>query len=334
MAPSINPDELGEVLERFRASIPRFERAGRYVERELARILASAGVPAAVTYRVKDVSSYRGKVIDKGYADPWAQVTDKVGARVIVQKVRDVDAVHKAIAACGTLPIVGMTDKRKGKSYKSFEYSGLHLDVEVPSEAGETELITCEVQVRTIAQDAWSVVSHKFVYKPEIKLPKRSRHAIVRLVGLVELFDEEVERVITKYEKVAKTRRRALISNAAESNYRRFNDNSWSTDLSTEILDVVGRAVPDDQVEGYPDVLTDWVEQNAEGLEQLYSTYGAGSEWDSDYTYALFTQPESIVILERLEHTPELLDHEWNAAGLPEAWLRPMAAHAQRTDRE
>jgi ppGpp synthetase/RelA/SpoT-type nucleotidyltranferase len=31
----------------------------------------------------------------------------------------------------------------------------------------------CEVQVRTAAQDVWSVLSHKFVYKPALNASRR-----------------------------------------------------------------------------------------------------------------------------------------------------------------
>lgn len=80
------------VLRRFREAVPRFERAREGVLAILKEILAAAGIDATLTARVKDIDSFRGKLeLRTDYADPWKQITDKIGARAIVHRADAVD---------------------------------------------------------------------------------------------------------------------------------------------------------------------------------------------------------------------------------------------------
>lgn len=172
------------VLRRFREAVPRFERAREGVLAILKEILAAAGIDATLTARVKDIDSFRGKLeLRTDYADPWKQITDKIGARAIVHRADAVDQIHQLIETNGRLRIYDITDKRKLLGEKELGYSGLHLVVYAPAEEGDTEEVPVELQIRTIAQHAWSEVSHKLLYKPQIELDDADRRAIWRLVA-------------------------------------------------------------------------------------------------------------------------------------------------------
>lgn len=329
------PEDLAAAaIKRFRAERPRFERAGQAVVQLLEGVLAPIGIAPALSFRVKEVASFRTKVALKGYSDPWAEVTDKVGVRAMVHRPSEVDAIHRAIAADGRLEIWDVTDKRQGKDWDEFGYSGLHLDLHAPPEEGDAERVLCELQIRTVAQHAWSVVSHKLLYKPEVELPSEDKHAIMRLVALVELFDEEVERVMERVPD-AKT---AVVSEApwdladiVTAQYHTFAHTLGYEDLTRIVLPVVAAALERDGVDDYQAVLNAFVDQSRPALEQLYADYGPESDMATSPDYLLWSQPESLALLESLERRPNVLLAAWHDAGLPDSWLRPLAAHTDAT---
>jgi len=66
--------------------------------------------------------------------------------------------------------------ERKGieHSFKEFGYESIHLLIEVPSEILSQfqvkEGLICEIQLRTILQEAWSEIEHELVYKADWSL--------------------------------------------------------------------------------------------------------------------------------------------------------------------
>ncbi|MCL7496087.1 hypothetical protein M8I34_32485 [Streptomyces sp. MCA2] len=78
-----------------------------------------------------------------------------------------------------------------------------------------------------------------------------------------------------------------------------------------EFLDVALRAVRPEEREGYSERLTAFVEQHRARLEELLRAYGPGSRPASHGRYALVGQPETLVILERMETNPFGLRSEW-----------------------
>lgn len=79
-----------------------------------------------------------------------------------------------------------------------------------------------EVQIRTIVQDAWSVIDHKINYKRNIS-DKKLKRRILRLAALFELADQEFKHIKDEIN---------LIQESAKSSSENFDTN--------EKLDVVG----------------------------------------------------------------------------------------------
>lgn len=63
--------------------------------------------------------------------------------------------------------------------------------------------------------------------------------------------------------------------------------------------------------EGYIERLAAFVEQHRARLEELLRAYGLGSRPASPGRYALIGQPETLVILERMETNPFGLRSRW-----------------------
>lgn len=321
-----------QAIARFAREHDRFERAGEAVATVLRDVLAPVGISPTITSRAKDLASFRQKIVIKGYSDPWSQITDKVGVRAVVERAGDIDRIHQALVGDGRLRIYDTTDKRAELRFDSLGYSGLHLDVHAPAEDGDTEPIPCEIQIRTVAQDAWSVVSHKLVYKPHVELPDREKRAIMRLVALVELFDGEVERVMDTAHSLAAQQAPSQpaavdLLDVVSAQYARFEDTPGHSELSHLVLQAISAALDAAHVTNYARELERFVDQHRETLRNLYDDYGPRSGMATSSDYVLWSQPESLAVLESLEHRQHRLKQAWLDAGLPVAWLRSLADH-------
>ncbi len=331
-----DPDAL---IRRFVEYKPRLDDAASDVAELLKELLAGAAIHATVTSRVKDVESFRGKIAFRtDYTDPWAQITDKVGVRAIVHRTSHVDDIHRLIAEDGRLEIYDVTDKRGILDDNVLGYSGLHLDLHAPERDGDSERVPVELQIRTIAQHAWSEVSHRLLYKPQAELDPEDRRAVWRLVALVEVFDGEVARVMEKLPDDVPADAMAVTLSAAEfdeiiaAQYARFESNEWQRELTGLIVPALLEALSPEDHATYAAATNAWVSEQHGWLNDLYNRCGPGSSMGTVSDYVLWSQPESIGILESLAHRPWALVAAWRQHSLPDAWLKPFEAVGTEVD--
>lgn len=83
-------------------------------------------------------------------------------------------------------------------------------------------------------------------------------------------------------------------------------------------------AVREDERADYVQRLEAFADQHRERLQELLRAYGPGSAPAEHGRYALVGQPESLVICERLESAPLLLNGVWSDE-LPEILLDDLA---------
>ncbi|MER7983355.1 hypothetical protein [Streptomyces sp. NPDC095817] len=81
-----------------------------------------------------------------------------------------------------------------------------------------------------------------------------------------------------------------------------------------EFLDVALSAVRGEERAGYIERLAAFVEQHRARLAEMLHGWGPGSEAAKHGRYTLIGQPETLVILERMESVPLLLRGQWEQA--------------------
>lgn len=300
---------LEESLKRYQQELPIFIEAANLMAKELEDICRRAGVLAVVSAREKTVSSFVKKALAKsGYKDDaWNMTTDKVGARIIVETLSDRDRIIQAITT-SALRVSDPIDKEEEARPNENFYPGIHLQSVVPgvqlSDGGEIE---CEIQVRTKAQDLWSVPSHKLIYKGIVTPAPHTARRIWRLQTLTALFDEEVHRAIEEVSAKPGFEQFTLIS-IAEDCYYTFVPVPGDRDLSYEILLEIGETlVPDHDFEGYRSTINEFAKVEHARLSDIYMKFGESSKFADDPRYWLFTQPESILIFEGLHRRPDAI---------------------------
>jgi len=122
-------------------------------------------------------------------------ITDLIGVRVICLYEPDIEKIKDILER--NFDVLAITDKISDieSTENQFGYKSLHLDLKLnevrktlPENVNYADL-QFEIQIRTIIQDAWSVLDHKIKYKKNI--PSDLKRRINRLAALFELADEE-----------------------------------------------------------------------------------------------------------------------------------------------
>lgn len=122
-------------------------------------------------------------------------LSDFIGVRVICFYLEDVNSIRKELKKY--FREIEITDKadQLEKTADKFGYKSLHLDLmlkntsSLSTEFKKYKSIKFELQIRTIIQDAWSVLDHKIKYKKSI--PQSLKRRINRLSALFEIADDE-----------------------------------------------------------------------------------------------------------------------------------------------
>lgn len=166
--------------------------------------LAEKVVLSSISGRVKDRDECIGKFSrkyrtelegnDEGYQIK-DHITDLIGLRIVCLHEKDIDIIGEILKE--EFKVIDITDKTQIMNEKenSFGYKGLHLDLKLNekrqemSEYKRFSNLRFEIQIRTIIQDAWSVLDHKIQYKKTP--PTHIKRRINALAALFEIADKE-----------------------------------------------------------------------------------------------------------------------------------------------
>jgi ppGpp synthetase/RelA/SpoT-type nucleotidyltranferase len=158
-------------------------------------ILEQQGLTPAIKYRIKSFDAYYDK-LRKHYADNdnrrTLTVNDFFGLRIVCPFLEDIETVSSLIAT--HFEVLDTERKANQHSFREFGYDSVHLAVRLtPQQIGRLlpgVRRVCEIQLRTILQDAWAEVEHELVYKSDISLPNQSvRRKLASLNATLTLSD-------------------------------------------------------------------------------------------------------------------------------------------------
>jgi len=149
--------------------------------------------------RTKDVESFANKIQRKSktYVDPLNEITDICGIRVIVNYQDEVDKIVEMIEEEFEVDKVNSIDKGSLLNPNEFGYRSVHYVVSLTHARKRlTEWkaygdFKVEIQIRTILQHSWALISHSLQYKRENDVPQELKRKLFRLASLVELADDE-----------------------------------------------------------------------------------------------------------------------------------------------
>ncbi|MFF7300606.1 hypothetical protein [Streptomyces sp. NPDC008265] len=318
------PLTVEEAFQRYQQEHPRIEAAANATKTHLDNRAARKGITCQVSARAKELSSFNTKVYRKGYTDPWTQITDKAGVRLVVPHRGLLGPALELVKE--SLDVIEVQDYRDNHDDEyRLSYPRLHVQAVMFGAEKDPDGVPyqCEIQLRTEAVDLWSRMSHRLLYKPGVTPPPDVSRSLYRLIALVELYDLEVERGVEAMAQHPELVRSNLLLDMTEQVYRTLTDHPYSRDLSQDVLDVLAQTI--DDADTYGERLADFVEGHRKRIQRAYADYGPTSDHFLKHgRYMLASQPESLIIFERLTNARFRLKGTWDGQ-LPETMLTDMA---------
>ncbi len=209
MLPPADPKQVGDEvgLDSILAEYDRernryFDFVGR-LEDLFKLILTGHKVRVhSVTSRVKERDSLAAKLRrNPGKYSALADMTDIAGLRVTTYFEEDVEKVVRIIEQEFEIDVENSGDRREKYDPDRFGYLSWHQVVGLSAERKKlTEYrqfpeLKAEIQTRSILQHAWAEMEHDLGYKSSQEIPKDARRRFSLLAGLLELADQEFNRL-------------------------------------------------------------------------------------------------------------------------------------------
>jgi len=265
---------------------------------------------AEVSGRAKDPDSFLKKAIRKGYADPMAQIGDKAGVRITIPFGRDRDAIERLVAE--VLELSDRDDKRHDLGENKLGYLGIHFQAKLRTEflTGDLELegLEAELQIQTKAENAWAVAGHDSLYKAVVPPDPPTARRMMRLIGLAEIFDDEIQLFQEELESQYGFHLLQAIVPPLDRELMRLSQRKPDSGLSGLVVPPVANLYKRKPEEIYPHVLAPYIDKRRPEFEALYARY----EGDARANPLMF-QPEAFMLFERIEKDRFRLAECWPA---------------------
>lgn len=206
-----NSNEIDKFDKEYRKKHPTYKEFASRLKDLLTSLLKTENYHL-IECRAKTPESFCEKITRKNnkYKNPLDEITDKIGLRVIVYYPKDVEKVVNVIRENFRIDEPNSFNAKDKLDDNSFGYLSTHLVVTINNdrkklpEWKEYTDLKAEIQIRTVLQHAWAAISHELEYKKDHDIPSIMKRPLYRMASLIELADEEFERINIEHGKVRK----------------------------------------------------------------------------------------------------------------------------------
>ena len=229
--PALNSEvpEKEIIYQKYLYYQPHFHSILELIEARLKQVLKLSSNPTYKS-RVKSFESYYRKVLRKhpnaATSGKLVQLTDMMGIRVICAFMEDLADVERQLIA--NFEVQEVERKGADQSFREFGYESVHVLIKIPDDCYpensdkyplEPDTV-CEIQIRTILQDAWAEVEHELVYKADfspVDLPLRRKLASINAsLTLSDIIFQEIRDYQKKMQSELALRRSSFYEKADE----------------------------------------------------------------------------------------------------------------------
>ncbi len=185
--------------------------------------------------RIKSFASYYQKVLRQKSSEIYKKnslvcLTDMMGIRVVCLFLENIAEVERLISE--KYNVREIEHKGAEQSFREFGYESVHILIEIPDECLDLSVLDadflkshplpkelcCEIQIRTILQDAWAEVEHELIYKTEFTpfdAPLRRKLASVNAsLSLADTIFQEIRDYQKNFQRQVDRRRASFYSQA------------------------------------------------------------------------------------------------------------------------
>lgn len=160
----------------------------------LQRNLTEANIEySSITCRIKPLESFLKKSAQKNCKNPFSEITDIAGVRLVYLYQNDLSKIEKIVNERFQV------QEKEEKGIDEFGYRGIHFLVYLKKECGirydDLKDYICEIQVRTVIEDAWAIFDHHLEYKQEIDMPEKLKGIIKELSVILRNADGQFNKI-------------------------------------------------------------------------------------------------------------------------------------------
>jgi ppGpp synthetase/RelA/SpoT-type nucleotidyltranferase len=185
-----------EFFESYKASVAHLETTRQAAKMRVEDVLESEPILVhEIHSRLKKPESLVRKFRTKRYEDPWHDITDIIGVRVILYYNDHVDLAVAALKKKLGWSRRHTIDKTENIGSKEFGYRSFHIVAELPKNLSQETQVPAgmryfEIQVRSVLAHTWAQIEHEIVYKSGIKSPDIVRR-FSAISGTLEILERE-----------------------------------------------------------------------------------------------------------------------------------------------
>lgn len=288
--------DLESARKRWLKERARFEKFGAEIANRLRSELRRKGIWGDVQSRAKDIDSLVRKLVRKSHHS-YESLSDKAGVRVIVRYKSELDTVGEIAATL--FQCSERDNKLDALEPNQVGYLGVHIDVRLrQDDAAAKEYpanhFQAELQIRTLAQHLWSEMSHDAFYKNDETLhplPPQAKRRIYVLAGVVELADEEFDRVNSQMPTTAEME----LLKVLERHFYKLTTRSTDPETSLEVIRLLAPLYNQEPAQ-IASHLDKFYSQRETTLREVYEQAAEAPDRS-----AFLYQPEALMIYDLLE---------------------------------
>ena len=222
------PEKL-KIKELYESYYDTFNEILSYIEARLKKVIRMQSLPTYKS-RIKSFPSYYKKILrqkptEAAQTKKLVTLTDMIGIRVICAFIEDLSVVQKILME--NFDVKEVEKKGAEQSFREFGYESVHVLIAIPEDCLPVkyvkelpENLVCEIQIRTILQDAWAEVEHELIYKSEFnpfdKPLRRKLASINASLSLADTIFQEIRDYQNKLQDELGSRRNTFYEKADE----------------------------------------------------------------------------------------------------------------------
>ncbi len=253
-----------ELEKNYSEKTPAYELILNKLQETLKREFEQMEIHPTIKSRVKAFDSYYEKILRllsklENHKEAF-HIYDVIGLRIVCPFLDDLQIAEKHINQ--KYDVVQIECKGSEHSFREFGYKSTHFLINVPKRMlGQCKIeepLLCEIQLRTILQDAWSEVEHELIYKTDFspfdEPMKRKLAALNANLTLSDTLFQEIRDYQRKLQMELNKRRESFIREvhkpAADAGLTigqgpAFSDSNAKKNQGAKEYDPMGRSIDD-----------------------------------------------------------------------------------------
>ena len=226
--------------ELYNTSFDSYNNLGKNLVQALEILLTNHKIRfLTIYYRVKELDSFLDKIDRKAYTDPFEELEDFCGIRIICYYQSDIGKIRDIVK--NELFVTESKDKEASLDYDQFGYRSHHIIAHIDESWTKVPNYRdlkgkkAEIQIRSVLMHAWAEIEHNLAYKKEAHIPEQFRRKLHLISAMLEVADEQFENL----KKESKEYQEQMLIEA-KNNVAKFEDDaSFNIDSLQALLDIL-----------------------------------------------------------------------------------------------